>query len=231
MMVGELFGNRLLATLLPVPLALIIANAQIIPLEGVSSLLVALSVSLVVQEILCYFVFFKEQNVDLSRRLGAVEKLTRLSSKISPFLTSLLVLMSPFIVSGIFLLLVASVAADYLNLGNTGWILLWISLGLLIDPLTATFVESTFPEAITASTGYLSIILIGIGAVSTVSISLFDTEILSQLLICLALLNVRITYMVEFGYKKHMDITSFAPSIAALFVAMLPNLQDIIGKL
>jgi hypothetical protein len=231
MMVGELFVNRLLATLLPVPLALIIANTQIISIEGTSSLLVALFFSLIVQEILCHFVFFKEQNVDLSRRLGGVEKLTTLSSKITPFFTSLFVLIFPFIVSGVFLLIVASVAADFLDLSNTGWIFLWISLGLLIDPLTATFVESTISNAITASAGYLSIILIGIGAVSTVSISLFNAEILSQLLICLALLNVRITYMVEFGYKKNMDITSFAPSIAALFVAMLPNLQAIVGQL
>ena len=231
MMGGELFLNRVLATLLPVPLALIVANTDIFSIEGTSALLIALFISLVVQEILCHFIFFKEQNVEMSMRLGGVEKLTNLSSRFSPFIASLMVFFFPFVVSGFFLLSVASVASEHVDLSNTGWILLWISLGLLIDPLTATFVETSFSEAITASAGYLSIILIGIGAVSTISFAQFDAQILSQLLICLALLNVRITYMVEFGYKKHMDITSFAPSIAALFVAMVPNIQEIIGRL
>jgi hypothetical protein len=218
--------NRILATFLPLPLALLIANFPSLQISGTSSLLVALFTSLVVQEMLCRYLLFKDENQDFSRRLGGSEKLITISSQFSPLLTSMMVLLSPFIVSAIFLSSITFAAPEILNLSVTGWLFLCLSLGLLFDPLTSTFVESTLSEAVVASTGYLSVILIGIGAASLVS-----DDFIYQLLICLALLNIRITFMLEFGYKRHTDITSFAPSVLALFFAMIPNLQSIIDRL
>jgi hypothetical protein len=218
--------NRILATFLPLPLALLIANFPSLQISGTSSLLVALVTSLVVQEVLCRCLLFKDENQDFSRRLGGSEKLITISSHFGPLLTSIMILLAPFIVAAIFLSFVAFIVPEILNLSVIGWLFLFISLGLLLDPLTSPFVESTLSAAAVASGGYLSVILIGIGAASLVT-----DNLIFQLLICLALLNVRITFMLEFGYKKHTDITSFAPSVLALFFAMIPNLQSIIVRL
>ena len=230
-MSGSRVKTRLLATILPLPFSLFIANSEYFSIEGVSSLLSAVFISLLLQEIFCRYLFFKEENMDLSRRLGEIESLISFSSRFGAFFTSILVFIGPFLISIIFLLLIEIIAPRGLNLNYLGWIFLSLSLGLLIDPLTPTFLEKSFSESVTYLTGYLSVVLIGFGAISDIDIGLFSSEISDQFLICIALLNVRITYTVELGYRHQASITSFAPSVVALFFAVAPNLFEIITRL
>ena len=102
-MTGSRVKTRLLATVLPLPFSLFIANSQYFSFEGVSSLLLAVFISLLLQELFCRYVLFKEENMDMSRRLGEVESLISFSSQFGAFITSLLVFISPFMMAIIFL--------------------------------------------------------------------------------------------------------------------------------
>jgi len=230
-MTGGRLRTRLLATILPLPISLFLANSDYFVIENVSSLLMAVFISLLFQELFCRYFFFKEENMDMSRRLGEVERLIQYSSQYGPIFVSILVLFSPFLFAAIFLSIIEFIAPGGLDLTIGGWVILCLSLGLLIDPLIPTFLESSVSESVTYLTGYLSIVLIGFGAISNVDIGLFQKEISDQFLICIALLNVRITYTVELGYKHRPSITSFAPSVVALFVAVAPNILEIFPRL
>ena len=230
MAAGQL-KSRLLATVIPLPISLAIANSNLSQLEGVSTLLVAVFMSLVIQEIICRYILFKEENMEMSRRLGEVESLIQFSSQFGPFLASTMVLLAPFFLSAIFLTLIEIIAPGGLNLGMVGWALLCISLGLLIDPLTSTFLESNIPDSFNFLTLYVSIVLLSLGAVSNYDIGLSNSEISNQILICIALLNVRISTTVELGYNLRVSISSFTPSILALFAAMVTNLDQILPML
>jgi hypothetical protein len=230
-MAANQLKTRFLATIIPLPISLFIANSNTFQIKGVSTLLVAVFISLIVQEIMCRYFLFKEENMDMSRRLGEVESLIQFSSQFGPFLASTMVLLAPFLLSTIFLTLIEIIAPGGLNLGMLGWVLLCVSLGLLIDPLTPTFFESNIPESLNYLTLYVSIVLVSFGAISDIDIGLFSSAISDQILICIALLNVRITYTVELGYNHRVSINSFTPSILALFAAVATNLTQVLPML
>jgi len=225
-MISVPLSSRFASIMFPLAFAFLFANFNIIESAGITPLLLALFLSLIIQEFLTRYVLFPEENQALSRRLGVNDRLVSISGMTSPLITSAGVFLTPFILSTSILLVVTYTTPGLLSLSGWAWVVLSLTLGLLLDPLTAVVFETDFSQAATACLGYLSIILVAIGAIPVASDGL-----VFQLLLCLALLNVRITFMLEFAYKQHQDMTSFAPAVIALFIAVLPNLAVIVERL
>ena len=94
-----------------------------------------------------------------------------------------------------------------------------IVLGLMIDPIAYVFFEIPFWDTWTIIFGYLSILMVAIGSVSGRT-----GEGIFLIALVVALLNVRQTFVIHFHHQENTDISFLAPSIFALFVALLPNL-------
>jgi hypothetical protein len=209
----------------PLPIALLISNLGIAFVDGISSLLMALFISLFFQELFMRFLF-QDENQILSRRLGNSETLMKFSSMTAPIIVAICVFFIPFILSVILLIAIHFSTPFISTFSILELGLIWFSLGLLLDPLTSAIIELDLSESATVCLGYLSIVLVGIGA-----IPLASDGIIFQFLLCLALLNVRAAFMLEFGYKHQTSLAAFAPSVVALFIAMIPNLTLLIDRL
>ena len=210
-------GNRLISLFICSFFA-----ASIYFLTSVNDPLIVIAISLVTQEILATHLFFPEQNKAFSRRLGTNESIIMLNSKIGRAQTTLLCILLPFIISSMLLVGASYVAQgsalDYWSDGNFRFIVTAILLGLLIDPVAYVFFEIPFWDTWTIIFGYLSILMIAIGSVSGRT-----GEGVFLIALIVALLNVRQTFVIHFHYKDNTDISFLAPSMLALFVALLPN--------
>jgi len=203
-------------------LFLIIRNVEI----SISKPIIILMFSFLFQEISNNLIFFNEENTQFSRNLASLEIFSIISSKLGNIFTTLLILALPFLISlSIFSILLFYFQYDIIeNISNLT--IYSIVLGLLIDPVIYIFFSERTINALTILFGYISILLIAIG-----SISEFSDSSLLILILSLALLNVRQTFIIQLNYKKETGISFLAPSIIALFIVMMPNLVTIIGVL
>jgi len=225
-MESTLFSNRLVSILGPLPIALLIANLGISSVDGISSLLMALFISLFFQELFMRFLF-QDENQILSRRLGNSETLIKFSSMTAPIIVAICVFFIPFILSVILLIAIHFSTPFISTFSILELGLIWFSLGLLLDPLTSAIIELDLSESATVCLGYLVFVLVGIGG----AVNWANDGMIFQFLLCLALLNVRAAFMLEFSYKHQTSLAAFAPSALALFIAMIPNLTLLIERL
>ena len=217
---------RVLSILVPIPIALAISNTEISFLTNYSPLLMALFICLCSQELLMSCWLYLDFNRDISRRLGNNYKLINISSIIGPLLTTLCVFFLPFAISAA-IILPACIFTSFMSIFSViEIIVIWITLSLLFDPMTSVIIESDFSDAVAICFGYMSIILVGVGAIPSAS-----EGIIFQFLLCIALLNVRSAFLLEFVFKQRTGLTAFAPSIVALFLTMIPNLTKIMRHL
>ena len=185
--------------------------------------LIVITSSLVLQEALASLVFFPEQNRAFSRRLGSNESIIMLNSRLGRLQTTVLILLLPFFTSSLILFIASYIAEgsalDYWSEGNFRFVISVILLGLLIDPVAYVFFEIPFWDTWTIIFGYLSILLIAIGSVSGRT-----GEGIFLIILIVALLNVRQTFVIHFHHNENTDISFLAPSMLALFIALLPNI-------
>ena len=211
-------GNRLIALF-----SSSFFGSLIYLLSPVNDPLNVLAISLVIHELLTTYFFFPEQSRAFSRRLGSNEAIIMIKSKIGRFSTTLLCILLPFIISSLVLVVASYLAQgsalDYWSDGNSRFIVTVILLGLMIDPIAYVFFEIPFWDTWTIIFGYLSILMVAIGSVSGRT-----GEGIFLIALVVALLNVRQTFVIHFHYKENADISFLAPSMFALFVALLPNI-------
>ncbi len=195
-------------------------------LVGSDDPLAVLAISLVIHEFLLSYFFFSDQSRSFSRRLASNEVIILIKSKIGRFATTALCILLPFIISASVLISVSFVvkgstldALDYWSNGYQRFLMMVILLGLLIDPVAYIFFEKNFGDSWTYIFGYLSILMVAIGSVSGRS-----GESIFLVALLVALLNVRQTFVFHFHYNEDNGISFLAPSMFALFVALLPNL-------
>ena len=185
--------------------------------------IVIMTISLTIQEILSNTIFFREQSRAFSRRLGSNDTMVLVKSKIGRIPTTALIFVFPFIISaaifGMISLIVQHSTFSFLTGSSMGLIISVVLLGLLIDPVVYVFFEMPFWDTWAIIFGYLSILLVAIGSVSEKS-----GEPIFLIFLLVALLNVRQTFTIQFNYNENTDIRFLAPSMFALFIAMLPNL-------
>lgn len=217
---------RAISVLVPVLIALAISNIRIGFLSNYSPLLIAIFTCLVTQELLMRYWLYPDLNQDISRRLGNNYKLINISSIIGPILTALSVFFLPFAISATIILSVLKFTSIMITFSMAEIIVIWIILSLLFDPMTSVIIESDLSDIVSICFGYLSIILVGVGAIPSTS-----EGIIFQFLLCFALLNLRSAFLLEFGYKQRMGLTAFAPGFVALFLTLIPNLSLIMKHL
>jgi len=217
---------RALSVLVPVPIALAISNIEIGFLSNYSPLLISIFTCLVTQELLMRYWLYPDFNQDISRRLGNNYKLINISSIIGPILTTLSVCFLPFAISAAIIMTLFKFTSIMITFNMAEIIITWIILSLLFDPMTSVIIESNLSDVVSICFGYLSIILVGVGAIPSTS-----EGIMFQFLLCIALLNLRSAFLLEFGYKQRIGLTAFAPGFVALFLTLIPNLSLILRHL
>lgn len=141
----------------------------------------------------------------------------------------LLVRMNVILALAIFLPLYAISTVDYSLLTLAG---LFLILILMVDPIVAIVVQiegdiaESMGAVLVSSLAYMAVILLAIGAIPAGKIS----EDLYPYVICFGLISARLAFLTNFAFKKKQDLVVFAPSILAIFAAVLPNLQLIVQQ-
>ena len=183
-------------------------------------LLLILGQALVIQELLVRYVLFREENAEYSRRLVSNNNIKALRAKIGDVPMLLFVLLGPAMIGIAILFLMNSLTEIHLSLLES--VHLVVVVALLIDPISTVFLEHDIGNAISASLGYLTIILIAIGSVQVIE------GLFSHMLLVLALINARFAFYDHFCLKNNIDLTFLIPGLFALFIALLPNLNHFV---
>ncbi len=181
------------------------------------NILLLLASSLIMQELLVRYVFFRSENSEYSRRLVSTNGVKKIRAAVGDKLLTPFILIGPALFGLLVLFSIWALFSHQFSL--TGSILLVISVALLVDPVSTLFLEHSIGDAISASMGYAVIILIAMGSVPVVD------SILSQIALVLALVNARFVFYDHFCLRNNIDLTFLAPGLLSLLMALLPNLN------
>jgi len=203
--------------------------------DTVPRLTLFLMISLVLQDLFarCSFTFSNEIQI-YSEELANKRIPLYLQSKIGSSLTVICIVLSKYIIALFILLLATGMFRSQMFTINSETILcLVIIMGLLLDPILALILrindDSPFMgEAITALAGYLALLLIGVGAISSYDIGKYE---MYSILLTFSILTTRMAFMSTFAFDKREGILVFAPCIFALCAVVLPNLHLLLREL
>ena len=192
-----------------------------------------LFISLLFQTLLVRYIpfLYKDDIYTYSESLAKYEVVEILDAKFGNFFTALLIYFANYFMG--MTLIGISVFFGFLNFELPTLILLSLTLAFMLDPIIAFVLRSPKSISVIAIeiwpvlTGYIAVLLIGVGAI--------PVEVIEggryPYLIALCWMSARMAFIVNFAFDRKQDILVFGPSIFALFLAVGPNLILITNQL
>jgi hypothetical protein len=192
-----------------------------------------LFISLLFQTLLVRYIpfLYKDDIYTYSESLAKYEVVEILDAKFGNFFTALFIYFANYFMG--MTLIGISVFFGFLNFELPTLILLSLTLAFMLDPIIAFVLRSPKSISVIAIeiwpvlTGYIAVLLIGVGAI--------PVEVIEggryPYLIALCWMSARMAFIVNFAFDRKQDILVFGPSIFALFLAVGPNLILITNQL
>jgi hypothetical protein len=192
-----------------------------------------LFISLLFQTLLVRYIpfLYKDDIYTYSESLAKYEVVQILDAKFGNFFTALFIYFANYFMG--MTLIGISVFFGFLNFELPTLILLSLTLAFMLDPIIAFVLRSPKSISVIAIeiwpvlTGYIAVLLIGVGAI--------PVEVIEggryPYLIALCWMSARMAFIVNFAFDRKQDILVFGPSIFALFLAVGPNLILITNQL
>ena len=225
-----------MATLIPViisTLLLTIMNSSEVVKLPITDVTFVLTFSLGLQSIISRYVIFESECNGYSEHLGTLKNPIRLSSFFGPFIATLFISMAKYILA--IVLIFALIATNMYEFDLVATSFHIILCALLLDPIIAIIWNYEHYDDIldffTYITGYLSILLIGVGANSTEGWIAQKSVVIYIFFLAYILLNARLTFFREVAFQERIGIRVFAPFIFAFLFAVLQNLTDFLTQL